>query len=277
MSAHTPLSPRSTRAQSSQLADTIFVPSRRYDRAIRAIRYSAQSLTLNAVTHSPIRLHTRTVSCRYDIRATGLRTKLPSNVCTHSPVATLHTRTVLSQLADTIFVPSGLNCAEFTPLAVPLQCLHTLPCRHAPHAHSLVPTRRYDIRAIRAKLRRTHPTAVPLQCLHTLPCRHAPHAHSLVPTRRYDIRAIRAKLRRIHLTAVPLQCLHTLPCRHAPHAHSLVPRTRRYDIRAIRAKLRRIHPHCCAPPMSAHTPLSPRSTRAQSGPHSPIRYSCHPG
>ena len=107
------------------------------------------------------------------------------------PYCPSKTRTVLSQLADTIFVPSGLNCAEST--------------------QSLCP-----------------PMSAP-------PCRHAPHAHSLVLTRRYDIRAIRAKLRRIHRTAV------------------------------------------CAPPMSAHTPLSPRSARARSCPHSPIRYSCHPG
>ena len=54
----------------------------------------------------------------------------PSNVCTHSPVATLHTRTVLSPLADTIFVPSGLNCAEFTPPLCPSNvCTHSLSPR----------------------------------------------------------------------------------------------------------------------------------------------------
>ena len=209
----------------------------------------------NVCTHSPVAtLHTRTVlSSLADtifvpsgLNCAEITSPLcPSNVCTHSPVATLHTRTVLSSLADTIFVPSGLNCAELTPTAVPLQCLHTLPCRHAPHAHSLVLTRRYDIRAIRAKLRRTHPplcpsnvcTHSPVATLHTrmpsgLNCAESPHrcappmsaVHAPhVPTRRYDIRAIRAKLRRIHPIAVPLQCLHTLPCRHAPHAQTKDP------------------------------------------------------
>ena len=49
------------------------------------------------------------------------------------------------------------------PTAVPLQSLYTLPCRHAPHAHSRVPTRRYNILAIRAKLRRLHIEMPPQQ------------------------------------------------------------------------------------------------------------------
>eukprot|EP01052_Picozoa_sp_SAG31_P072104 SAG31_NODE_31065_length_372_cov_1.886447_1_plen_64_part_01 len=37
------------------------------------------------------------------------------NVCSHSPVTTLQIRAVLSSLAVTTFVPSGLKAAEFTP------------------------------------------------------------------------------------------------------------------------------------------------------------------
>ena len=138
----------------------------------------------------------------------------------------------ISLLADTIFVPSGLNCAELNRSLCPSNV-----CTHSPVAtlHT-----RYDIRVLS-------------------PC-----------LRRYDIRAIRAKLRRTHH--------HRCVCTHSPVAtlHTRTVLSSLADTIFVPSGLNRSHTRC-APPMSAHTPLSPRSTRAQSFRHSPIRYSCHPG
>ena len=221
----------------SPLADTIFVPFFKL-RRIHRIAVPLQCLHTLPCRHAP-HAHSLVVTRRYDIRA--IRAKLrrshpmlcPSNVCTHSPVATLHTRTVLSPLADTIFVPSGLNCADITPLLCPSNV-----CTHSPVAT-------LHTRTVLSPLADTIFVPSGLNCA-DLTARLCPSnvcTHSPVAT--LHTRTVWSPLADTIFVPSGLNCAEFT--------------------------------HRCAPPMSAHTPLSPRSTRAQSCPHSPIRYSCHPG